>query len=230
MPTQRDMLVTCRDQFAMYAQNHRAKIGPWEAERLTLDPFSSDEDRLRGEELTEAIADTTRKAEENERLCREVQAVMDQEADVPGILGRTAEFGIIAYADGISTKNQQTQLGVHFEEVAEMIATIISPDPITLELLIRAHHHMNALATQLKTSDPVTFIDNRLEFLDACCDQLVTATLCAVLFHMDPVGGLNEVNRSNFSKLVNGVMQKAPVTAKWIKGPDYSPPNLTPFI
>ena len=234
MPTQRDMLVTCRDQFAMYAQNHRAKVGPLSAARLDLDGSSSDDDRLRIEKLTADIASTLLKAEENERLCREIQAVIDQtviDQNVErNVLADTAEFGISAYADGISPKNQQTQLGVHFEEVAEMIATISSPDPITLELLIRAHHHMNALATQLKTSDPVTFISNRLEFLDACCDQLVTATLCAVLFHMDPVGGLNEVNRSNFSKLVDGVMQKAPVTAKWIKGPDYSPPDLTPFI
>jgi hypothetical protein len=47
---------------------------------------------------------------------------------------------------------------------------------------------------------------------------------------MDPVGGLSEVNRSNYSKLTGGVMVKAPVTAKWVKGPNYIAPDLKPFI
>lgn len=146
------------------------------------------------------------------------------------VLARTAEFGTIAYSCGVTAKNQQTQLGVHFEEVAEMIAEINSSNPSTVELLARAHGVLCNLATNLKNTDPSFVIRDRLAFLDSVCDQLVTATLSAVLFDMDPVGGLNEVNRSNYSKLVDGVMQKAIVTQKWIKGPDYSPPDLTPFI
>ncbi len=146
------------------------------------------------------------------------------------VLARTAEFGTIAYSCGVTAKNQQTQLGVHFEEVAEMIAEIRSSNPSTVELLARAHNVLCNLATNLKNTDPSFEIRDRLAFLDSVCDQLVTATLSAVLFDMDPVGGLNEVNRSNYSKLVDGVMQKAIVTQKWIKGPDYSPPDLTPFI
>lgn len=147
------------------------------------------------------------------------------------VLARTAEFGTIAYSSGITAKNQQTQLGVHFEEVAEMLATLKSTDTKTAELISKAHCTLNSLATHLKGTDPgIVQIIDRLDFLDSICDQLVTATLSAVLFDMDPVGGLNEVNRSNYSKLVDGVMQKAIVTQKWVKGPDYTPPDLTPFI
>jgi predicted HAD superfamily Cof-like phosphohydrolase len=147
------------------------------------------------------------------------------------VLARTAEFGTIAYSCGITAKNQQTQLGVHFEEVAEMLATLKSTDTKTAELIFKAHCSLNFLATHLKGTDPgIVQIIDRLDFLDSICDQLVTATLSAVLYSMDPVGGLHEVNRSNYSKLTNGVMEKAPVTAKWVKGPDYTPPDLTPFI
>lgn len=147
------------------------------------------------------------------------------------VLARTAEFGTIAYSSGITPKNQQSQLGVHFEEVAEMLATLDSRNIKTAELVFKAHSALCFLATHLKNEpEGLLRIRDRLEFLDSVCDQLVTATLSAVLFDMDPVGGLNEVNRSNYSKLVDGVMQKAAVTQKWIKGPDYSPPDLTPFI
>lgn len=228
MPTQHDMLATCRDQFAMYAQSHRAKVSRWQADIEMFQEQGNDEAVIN---LQTSIADTIRKAEENERLCREVQAVMDQEADIPDVLGRTAEFGEIAYADGISTKNQQTQLGVHFEEVAEMLEQIDGCSILDAELIGDAERAMKALGHHFKNSDLGIYrIKDRLLFLDAVCDQLVTVTLSAVLHDMDPVGGLHEVNQSNFSKLVDGVMQKAPVTAKWVKGPDYTPPNLTPFI
>lgn len=146
-------------------------------------------------------------------------------------LADTAMFAKIAYADGISPKNQQTQLGVHFEEVAEMIATLQSDRLVCSTYLALAHQAMCNLATYLKGAKPGAIsIADRLEFLDSICDQLVTATLSAVLYDMDPVNGLNEVNRSNFSKLVNGVMQKTPDTAKWVKGPGYTKPDLTPYV
>lgn len=200
MTTKTQMLIRCMDQFRYYAENHRAKNTP----------------------------DADAKAVVNDQFADDIAAVLNQrEHDV---LAQTADFANIAYADGISPKNQQSQLGVHFEEVAEMITEISSPDPITQMILTAAHKHVKVLATQLKQSDPVTYIKRPLHFLDACCDQLVTATLSAKLYGMDPVGGLEEVNRSNYSKLVNGVMTKDPVTAKWLKGPDYSKPDLTPFI
>lgn len=195
------MLLKARDQFAFYARQHAAKQTP-----------EADE-----------------KARVNEAFVAEIDAVL---AETPAdVLTATANFADIAYADGISDKNRQTQIGVHFEEVAEMIDSLRGTDTITIEYLGYAEGTLKRLATHLKNSEAGRIvIHDRLGFLDACCDQLVTATLSAKLQGMDPVGGLIEVNRSNYSKLVDGVMLKVPVTFKWLKGPDYTEPNLAPFI
>lgn len=227
MNQQREMLITCRDQFARYAQNHRAKVGPWQNDLQHLD--KTDEQQCKEyEAISLKIDQTIKKAETNERLVREIQSVID--AGGGDIIAQTANFADIAYADGISPKNQQSQIAVHFEEVGEMAAELFSNDP-SVEFTIReAERALDRLADKLKNAEPCIEIRSRLNFLDACCDQLVTATLSAKLHGMDPVGGLNEVNRSNFSKLVGGVMQKHPVTAKWLKGPAYTKPDLKPFI
>ncbi len=49
------------------------------------------------------------------------------------------------------------------------------------------------------------------------------------MFDMDIVGALQEVNRSNYSKFVNGraVFDE---NGKIKKGPDYSKPDLTKFV
>lgn len=227
MTTQKEMLATCRDQFALYAQNHRAKVGRWQQDIAALDP-SNEEQAKEIESLHEKIADTIRKAETNEKMVLDIQAVIDQ--DVTDTLADTAKFGEIAYADGISPKNQQTQLGVHFEEVGEMLAELGSNDPVMMFHITHAKDSVETLGTMLKKAEPCIFIKDRLGFLDACCDQLVTVTVGAVLFGMDPVKGLAEVNRSNYSKLVDGVMQKDPISRKWLKGPNYAKPDLTPFV
>jgi hypothetical protein len=219
------MLITNRDQFALYATHHRAKVSRWQADIELFQEQGNDEAVIN---LQKDIADTIAKAEANEQMVRDIQAVISEPDH--NTLAATAAFAEIAYSDGISEKNQQTQIGVHFEEVAEMIAEVKSDNGSTVILLATAHGAISDLASNLKNTDPSITIPDRLAFLDACCDQLVTATLSAKLQGMDPVGGLNEVNRSIYSKLVDGVMTKAPITAKWIKGPNYSEPDLTPFV
>lgn len=226
MTNQRHMLIACRDQFAMYAQNHRAKVNRWQARIDELAPVFEQYDEVLS--LKDQIANALCKAEANEQFALNIQAVLNESEN--DVLQATADFARIAYDDGITDKNRQTQIGVHFEEVAEMIAEIGATDLPTIEYINAAQTAMTALAVHLKNSVPLIFIKDRLSFLDACCDQLVTVTLSAVLADMDPVGGLREVNRSNYSKLVNGKMQKVPVTLKWVKGPNYSKPDLTPFI
>jgi predicted HAD superfamily Cof-like phosphohydrolase len=223
MNTQRMMLISCRDQFAKYAHEHRLKASRYSIEKAEAVELADQE------RLAQLILDTNRKAETNEQMVREIQASLDE--PISDVLMSTAMFGAIAYADGVSDKNRQTQLGVHFEEVAEMIETLDSPSSEGRLFLNRAADALTDLADHLKDSGPGQVeIADRANFLDSVCDQLVTVTLSGVLYGMDPVGGLREVNRSNYSKLVDGVMQKAPVTHKWVKGPNYSPPDLTPFI
>lgn len=130
-------------------------------------------------------------------------------------------------------KDFYVQMGVHFEEVAEMVDEL---SPLTNDgqrLLYNARGAVRELANHLKENGQLSHIilhnaDRRL-FLDALCDQIVTATGTAVLANMDIVGAMNEVNRSNFSKFEDGkpVLQ---ATGKIGKGKDYSPADLTPYI
>lgn len=134
-----------------------------------------------------------------------------------------------------SSKNFNVQLGVHFEEIHEMLAEVKpvnEADIETIILLAAASAVCKQLGDHLKTKGSVVMVPsaNRLKFLDAIADQLVTAVGCAHMQHMNVVAGLDEVNRSNFSKFKNG----SPVfneNGKIMKNPDtYSEPDLSPYI
>ncbi len=220
--TQQETLINARDRFALYAQEHRAKASRLKAEQLGCS------DEAYNKNLDMQIVRTIQKAQVNEEMVVKIQESLATGGDV---LTATADFGHIAYSDGISIKNKQTQLGVHFEEVAEMCDTLGGYTPDTTKLLNKAEKALHALADHLKNSTGAAcYIQNKTDFLDSICDQLVTATLSGVLYNMKVVPALAEVNRSNYSKLVDGVMTKDPATAKWIKGPNYKPPNLHPYI
>jgi predicted HAD superfamily Cof-like phosphohydrolase len=134
----------------------------------------------------------------------------------------------------ITSKDFRSQLGVHFEEVAEMIKEVGTDDQETAQLLLGAHRAVHKLAEHLKKSnEQVAFIEpgKELNFLDSICDQLVTVTGVAHTCDYDVIGALNEVNRSNFSKFDgDGNPIYDPQTRKVMKGPNYSKPDLTPFI
>ena len=120
-------------------------------------------------------------------------------------------------------KNRAIQIGVHFEEVAEM-AEALSQEGIADDLNQVSGYFKEWLTL---TSDHALI--DRKELLDALCDQIVTAVGVAHMFGMDIAGALSEVNRSNFSKFVDG----QPVFdehGKIAKGPNYSPPNLEAFL
>lgn len=127
-------------------------------------------------------------------------------------------------------KNINTQLGVHFEEVAEMIEALNSSTTTGHRYLTNAMLALEALAQYLKTNEKIEVLpEKRQEFLDSLCDQAVTLAGCAHMQKMELGLALEEVNRSNFSKFVDG----NPIydeNQKVKKGPDYTPPNLTAFI
>ena len=90
---------------------------------------------------------------------------------------------------------------------------------------------VNSEASDLKRYPEDYSIDNvdGLALLDAICDRIVTSIGMAYMLGMDVRGALAEVQRSNWSKFVDG----KPVfdeNGKIAKGPDYTPPDLTPFI
>jgi len=119
------------------------------------------------------------------------------------------------------------QIGCHFEEVSEMIAAMKGGDRMTQSLLTQAMLATHALALHMKSEKPSINVDAE-PFLDACCDQVVTAAGSAVFLGLDFLGAAAEVDRSNWSKFENGnpVLNE---NGKIIKGKLYTPPNLTPF-
>lgn len=126
-------------------------------------------------------------------------------------------------------KNIRVQLGVHLEEVGELLAEMHTNDHTTMVLLEATRKNLHDLSKRLKETDPSVVFPNRRATLDAICDQLVTGTGFAYMLGMDPVSGLAEVNESNWSKFVDGEPQ-FDENKKIKKGPNYRKPDLSPFV
>ena len=126
-----------------------------------------------------------------------------------------------------TVKDASVQIGCHYEEVAEM-ANALWDDGIQ-------ESAENAANTYKDADDYFTdFLEyltesQRIQILDAICDQIVTAVGAAYMMGMDIEGALAEVNRSNWSKFEGGV----PVfneQGKIAKGVEYTPPELSDYI
>lgn len=113
-----------------------------------------------------------------------------------------------------------TQVGCHFEEVAEMLEATNNVNDETKNF---ADFYKQGHGT-----DNVNYF-NKQELLDSLCDQVVTAIGVAYMMGFDIIGALNEVNNSNWSKFENG---KAifDENGKIKKGANYFKPNLIKFI
>lgn len=126
-----------------------------------------------------------------------------------------------------TVKDAYVQIGCHYEEVAEM-ADALWDD----EVLESAENTAN---NYKDTEDCLIYFledlseSQRIQLLDAICDQIVTAVGVAYMMGMDIEGALAEVNRSNWSKFEGGV----PVfneQGKIAKGVQYTPPELSDYI
>lgn len=117
-------------------------------------------------------------------------------------------------------KNRAVQIGCHAEEFAEML---------TAMGFTWSAANADSFATYMKVNFPGVLDPDRLALLDSLADQIVTAVGVAHMFGLDISGALVEVNRSNFSKFVDG----KPVfdaNGKIAKPATYSKPDLTPFV
>ena len=131
-----------------------------------------------------------------------------------------------------TSKDFHSQVGVHFEEVAEMLDEITGLNEEATSRILLAKLAMRDLATYLKTSDDVIAVEENqvINFLDALCDQIVTATGVGYVSDMDIVSAMDEVNRSNYSKFGDDGLPIFDENKKVIKGPNYSKANLSTFI
>lgn len=127
-------------------------------------------------------------------------------------------------------KDLTTQIGVHVEEVGEMLETFTSADGRVGYLLTKAQSYLEELSIALKETNQSIIIKDRIEFLDSLADQIVTAVGVGHCAGMKIIDALNEVNRSNFSKFDSNGTPILDNNRKIMKGPDYSKPDLSKFV
>lgn len=129
-------------------------------------------------------------------------------------------------------KGRHVQAGVHMEEFAEMLEAItfsapgMEPSPGELSML---HAMTKRYADNLKSGEISVSAHDRVGLLDSLCDQIVTAVGLAHMFGLDIQGALDEVNRSNYSKFVDGKPQ-FDANGKIAKPASYTKPRLEGFV
>lgn len=130
-----------------------------------------------------------------------------------------------------SAKNLTTQLGCHFEEVVEHMQELNAMDPSADFLLMRAIQATHALAEHLKAHGGVEILAGaRVNYIDALCDQMVTAIGCAHMADMNIRHAFDEVNRSNLSKFGDDGKPIFDQNMKVTKGPNYLAAELSPYV
>ncbi|CAM2764831.1 nucleoside triphosphate pyrophosphohydrolase family protein [Actinobacillus equuli] len=96
--------------------------------------------------------------------------------------------------------NKCVQIGCHFEEACEMMNVFCT---------FAAAEELYELSEWFKRNDSLEDLveldnEDKVELLDALCDQIVTAIGVAHMFGMDIQGALQEVANSNDSKFEDG--------------------------
>ena len=122
-------------------------------------------------------------------------------------------------------------IGLQLEEMAEKLESLLWIFDHKIHPLDAVTELMNEASYEFKKGnyDNELAKVNREEMLDADVD-LAWVTIGSMLSQgVDVTGAMNEVVRSNMSKMVDGKMVKD-ANGKVIKGTDFSPPNLAPFI
>ena len=125
-------------------------------------------------------------------------------------------------------KDKATQLGAHFEEVAEMMMALDA----NYEAVQRVSQDCYKSEDVFHNSygGELTFpADWKEQLLDACGDQIVTAVGFCYMMGWDIRGALAEIIRSNNSKFVDGKPIKNK-HGKIMKGENYTTPNLKAFL
>jgi predicted HAD superfamily Cof-like phosphohydrolase len=127
-------------------------------------------------------------------------------------------------------KNFNTQVGVHFEEVAEMMDSLAGADGASQVRLEQMRDMLSKFATEVKSGQVDLKIADPVEYLDALGDQIVTAVGSAHMGGVDILGGLAEIADSNDSKFDEDGMPIFNEDRKIMKGPNYFKPDLQKFV
>jgi len=136
-------------------------------------------------------------------------------------LQRTLEWFQLAVPTP-TDKNKSVQIGCWVEESCEVLEAL--GESLYLDSLTDIANKYKCSEGKVSLTD-----EQRITLLDGVCDVIVTAVGVAHMFDMDIMGAMSEVNRSNFSKFVDG----KPVfneQGKIAKPATYSAPNLEKFV
>lgn len=131
----------------------------------------------------------------------------------------------------VDDKAFNVQLGCHFEEIAEMMKTMVAVSLADESRTMRMddtdlYEDIVGFANALKNGKGRVFIEDKEEFLDSLGDQIVTAVGVGHCSSVNVPRAVEAINTSNWSKFVDG----QPVLTeqgKIAKGPDYAKPDLT---
>jgi hypothetical protein len=144
-------------------------------------------------------------------------------------LKRTLDWFKIARPEP-TTKDFASQLGVHLEEVVEMLVELDCTSQDGRNLLANAKQSLHLLAEHIKTTDGEFHVEDDEAFLDSICDQIVTSSGVAAMCKYDLVGAMDNVNHSNFSKFDEEGRPIYNENKKVMKGPRYVKADLKPFL
>ena len=126
-----------------------------------------------------------------------------------------------------TAKDRSCQIGVHYEEIGEM-ADVLRDGMVWDECITTQAQYKACSAEHVERTETLSH-DERVELLDALCDQIVTATGVAYMMGFDIEGALKEVVRSNNSKMVDGKFEFDD-NGKIMKAEGYFPPNLKTYL
>ena len=82
----------------------------------------------------------------------------------------------------------------------------------------------------LSEKDEDAYINAKVDALDAIADEIYVLIGMANVLGMDLTGAFDEVQRSNMSKLGADGKPIFNEVGKTMKGPNYTPPNLRPYV
>lgn len=115
------------------------------------------------------------------------------------------------------------QLGCHFEEIEEMMRSIVTDDE---EVWQEVRSQIYVLSKLLKLNELKARVDDRKEFLDSIADQVVTGIGAAYCAGMKGAAACDRVNTSNWSKFDENGQPIRDTNGKITKGPNYQQPVL----
>lgn len=129
-------------------------------------------------------------------------------------------------------QNKSVQLGCHFEEIYEMLEALSPGSTLGAHMKQAADESKRGPQDDEQRAHFQNVLDkiDRIELLDALCDQIVTAVGVAHMLGLNIEEGLKRVNESNWSKFDQNGQPIFNEQGKIKKGPNYVQADLSDLV